>query len=202
MTKKKAGGNPARHRPPRAWRRRRDAAVHKGPAPVHLWDPPFCGDLDIRIARDGTWFYLGTPIGRLELVKLFGSILQARGRRVFPRHPGRKGRHHGRRRALRGGGFHRRGRRARPADHLRDQCRRQGHRRPRPPDPRRARPRNRRARALCRDPRRPRGADRPQELLTGWSISGRTRTTTAQRWFGLWSGGRFFPLIPSADLPA
>ena len=35
-----------------------------GPPPVHLWNPPFCGDLDMRIARDGTWFYLGTPIGR------------------------------------------------------------------------------------------------------------------------------------------
>jgi hypothetical protein len=44
--------------------------------PVHLWNPPFCGDLDIRIARDGTWFYLGTPIGRPALVKLFSSILK------------------------------------------------------------------------------------------------------------------------------
>ena len=48
----------------------------KGTPPVHLWDPPFCGDLDIRIARDGTWYYLGTPIGRFELVKLFSSILR------------------------------------------------------------------------------------------------------------------------------
>ena len=48
----------------------------KGKPPVHLWDPPFCGDLDIRIARDGTWYYLGTPIGRFELVKLFSSILR------------------------------------------------------------------------------------------------------------------------------
>jgi hypothetical protein len=40
------------------------SAARKGPPPVHLWDPPFCGDLDMRIARDGTWFYLGTPIGR------------------------------------------------------------------------------------------------------------------------------------------
>jgi hypothetical protein len=54
-------------------------AVSKGPAPVHLWDPPFCGDLDIRIARDGTWFYLGTPIGRIELVRLFASILRRDG---------------------------------------------------------------------------------------------------------------------------
>jgi hypothetical protein len=48
----------------------------KGLPPVYLWNPPFCGDLDIRIARDGTWFYLGTPIGRPALVKLFSSILK------------------------------------------------------------------------------------------------------------------------------
>lgn len=47
--------------------------------PVHLWNPPHCGDLDMRIARDGTWFYLGTPIGRFELVKLFSSILRKDG---------------------------------------------------------------------------------------------------------------------------
>jgi hypothetical protein len=44
--------------------------------PVHLWNPPFCGDLDIRIASDGTWFYMGTPIGRPTLVRLFSSILK------------------------------------------------------------------------------------------------------------------------------
>jgi hypothetical protein len=44
--------------------------------PVEKWNPPFCGDLDIRIARDGTWFYLGTPIGRPELVRLFSSIIR------------------------------------------------------------------------------------------------------------------------------
>jgi hypothetical protein len=59
------------------------AASHKGPPPVHLWDPPFCGDIDIRIARDGTWFYLGTPIGRAPLVKLFSSILKREGDRYF-----------------------------------------------------------------------------------------------------------------------
>jgi hypothetical protein len=52
------------------------SAKTRGLPPVHLWNPPFCGDLDIRIARDGTWFYLGTPFGRLELVKLFSSILK------------------------------------------------------------------------------------------------------------------------------
>ena len=53
------------------------AATKKGGLPpVHLWDPPYCGDLDIRIARDGTWFYLGTPIGRQPLVRLFSTILK------------------------------------------------------------------------------------------------------------------------------
>ena len=55
----------------------------KGPPPVHLWNPDFCGDLDMRIARDGTWFYLGTPIGRPALVKLFSSILKREGDAYF-----------------------------------------------------------------------------------------------------------------------
>src|SRR6188474_2192268 len=45
-------------------------------APVHLWNPPFCGDIDMRIATDGTWFYMGTPIGRPALVRLFSTILK------------------------------------------------------------------------------------------------------------------------------
>ena len=48
----------------------------RGPAPVHLWNPPDCGDIDMRIAGDGTWFYCGSPIGRLPLVQLFSSILR------------------------------------------------------------------------------------------------------------------------------
>jgi large subunit ribosomal protein L24 len=52
------------------------AATRKAPPPVHLWNPPFCGDVDMRIARDGTWFYLGTPIGRAELVRLFSTVLR------------------------------------------------------------------------------------------------------------------------------
>jgi hypothetical protein len=50
---------------------------------VHLWNPPFCGDLDMRIARDGTWFYQGTPIGRAPLVKLFANILKREGDAYF-----------------------------------------------------------------------------------------------------------------------
>ena len=55
------------------------AAGKKGPPPVHLWDPPFHGDIDMEIRRDGTWFYLGTPINRHALVKLFASIIRKDG---------------------------------------------------------------------------------------------------------------------------
>jgi hypothetical protein len=55
----------------------------KGPPPVHLWNPPFCGDLDMRIATDGTWFYLKTPIGRPALVKLFASVLKREDDKYF-----------------------------------------------------------------------------------------------------------------------
>lgn len=51
--------------------------------PVHLWNPEFCGDLDMRIARDGTWFYLGSPIGREPLVRLFSSILKREGDKYY-----------------------------------------------------------------------------------------------------------------------
>jgi len=47
-----------------------------GARPVHLWNPPFCGDIDMRIAADGSWHYMKSPIGRIELVKLFASILR------------------------------------------------------------------------------------------------------------------------------
>ena len=52
------------------------AASGRGPAPVHLWNPSNCGDIDIRIARDGTWFYEGTPIGRPALVRLFSTVMR------------------------------------------------------------------------------------------------------------------------------
>jgi uncharacterized protein len=58
-------------------------AARKGPPPVHLWNPPFCGDLDIRISADGTWHYLKTPIGRPALVKLFASVLKREGDKYF-----------------------------------------------------------------------------------------------------------------------
>jgi hypothetical protein len=51
--------------------------------PVERWNPPFCGDIDMRIATDGTWFYLGTPIGRPALVRLFASVLKREGDRHY-----------------------------------------------------------------------------------------------------------------------
>ncbi|MEL7230848.1 MAG: DUF1285 domain-containing protein, partial [Pseudomonadota bacterium] len=48
----------------------------KGLPPVDQWNPDFCGDLDMIIKRDGTWFYNGTPIGRAPLVRLFSTILR------------------------------------------------------------------------------------------------------------------------------
>lgn len=52
-------------------------------APVHLWDPPFCGDLDIIIQSDGRWDYNKTPIGRQQLVRLFASVLKREGDKYF-----------------------------------------------------------------------------------------------------------------------
>jgi hypothetical protein len=56
---------------------------NKGLPPVERWNPPFCGDIDMRIATDGTWFYQKTPIGRLPLVKLFASVLKREGDKYF-----------------------------------------------------------------------------------------------------------------------
>lgn len=53
-----------------------EAVKAKGPPPVDLWNPPFCGDIDMRIAQDGTWFYMNSPIGRKPLMQLFASVLR------------------------------------------------------------------------------------------------------------------------------
>jgi hypothetical protein len=54
----------------------RAARAGKGLPPVERWNPDFCGDLDMEIRQDGTWFYLGTPIGRMPLVQLFSTVLR------------------------------------------------------------------------------------------------------------------------------
>ena len=48
----------------------------KGPAPVDKWNPPYCGDIGMKIRADGVWIYGGTPIGRMPLVKLFAGVLR------------------------------------------------------------------------------------------------------------------------------
>ena len=48
----------------------------RGLPPVHLWNPPNCGEIDIRIRKDGVWFHEGSPIGREALVRLFSTVLR------------------------------------------------------------------------------------------------------------------------------
>ena len=52
------------------------ATKERGIPPVERWNPDFCGDLDMEIKADGTWFYMGTPIGRKQLVRLFSTVLR------------------------------------------------------------------------------------------------------------------------------
>ena len=54
----------------------RAADGSRGLPPVDKWNPPFCGDIDMEIRADGTWFYMGTPIGRAPLVRLFSTVLR------------------------------------------------------------------------------------------------------------------------------
>lgn len=55
----------------------------RGIPPVERWNPPFCGDIDMRIRADGSWDYLGTPIGRPAMVRLFSTILKREGDAYF-----------------------------------------------------------------------------------------------------------------------
>ena len=48
----------------------------RGVPPVEQWNPPYCGDIGMKIRSDGVWLYQGSPIGRLPLVKLFASVLR------------------------------------------------------------------------------------------------------------------------------
>ncbi|MGR4865740.1 DUF1285 domain-containing protein [Caulobacter sp. LARHSG274] len=52
------------------------AAGERGLPPVHLWHPEHCGEIDIRIRKDGVWFHEGSPIGREALVRLFSTVLR------------------------------------------------------------------------------------------------------------------------------
>jgi hypothetical protein len=50
--------------------------VRRGPPPVERWNPAYCGEIDMRIAADGTWHYMGSPIARPALVRLFSTVLR------------------------------------------------------------------------------------------------------------------------------
>lgn len=54
-----------------------------GLPPVEQWDPPFCGDIDLVIRKDGSWHYMGSPIGRERMVRLFASVLRREGEQYF-----------------------------------------------------------------------------------------------------------------------
>lgn len=58
-------------------------AKKRGPAPVHLWNPPYCGEMDLVIRADGTWVHDGRPIRRPALVELFATVLKREGDRFF-----------------------------------------------------------------------------------------------------------------------
>ena len=172
------------------------AAKTRGLPPVHLWNPPFCGDLDMRIARDGTWFYQGTPIGRPGLVKLFSSILKKEDGKYFLVTPVEKV-----------------GITVDDAPFLAIDFEAEGHGRDQvltfrtqvgdttvagPERPLR----------VVRDP----GTDEPSPyVLVRANLDALIDRKSFYRlidlgahhdgWFGVWSSGRFFPIIPSAELP-
>ncbi len=167
---------------------------------MHLWNPPFCGDLDMEIRRDGTWFYLGTPIGRHALVKLFASIIRKDGEEYFLVTPVEKV-----------------GIRVVDAPFVAVDAEMEGEGRAQritfttnvedvvsagSDHPIR----------VIRDPET--GEPSPYILVRRNLEALIDRKTfyrlvdlgcheehEGKRWFGLWSGGRFFPVIPSAELP-
>jgi uncharacterized protein len=76
--KKREGNADPRRAPEDALRGLSETATGRlrDAGPASSWNPPDCGDIDMRIAADGTWFYCGSPIGRLPLVQLFASVLR------------------------------------------------------------------------------------------------------------------------------
>lgn len=176
------------------------ASVRKGPPPLHLWNPPFCGDIDMRIARDGTWFYLGTPIGRQPLVDLFSSILRREGDDYYLVTPVEKVRISVDDAPLVAVDFTVTGKGQEQV--IRFYTRTGDEADAGPSHPIR----------VMRDPGTGepspyvRIRDRLDALIDRKSFYrlvdlGCHETHEDARWFGLWSGGLFFPMIPSADLP-
>jgi|TARA_R100000789_G_scaffold100205_1_gene109212 hypothetical protein len=171
-------------------------AKGKGLPPVHLWNPPFCGDLDMRIARDGTWFYLGTPIGRPELVRLFSTILRRDGDDYFLVTPVEKVGITVDDAPFVAVDFEAEGTGA--AQTLRFETNVGDHVTAGPDTPIR----------VTRDPET--GEPSPYVLVRA-NLEALIDRKSFYRlveigdrhdgWFGLWSGGEFFPVIPEAELP-
>jgi hypothetical protein len=163
---------------------------------VHLWNPPFCGDLDMRIARDGTWFYLGTPIGRPELVRLFSTILRRDGDAYFLITPVEKVGITVDDAPFVAVDFNAEGTGA--AQTLRFETNVGDHVTAGPEHPIR----------VTRDPET--GEPSPYVLVRA-NLEALIDRKSFYRlvdigdrhegWFGLWSGGQFFPVIPEAELP-
>ncbi len=178
----------------------RGANKSTGLPPVHLWNPPFSGHLDMEIRRDGSWFYEGTPIQRPGLVKLFSSILLKEGADFFLVTPVEKV---GIRvqdapfvavdAEIEGEGA---GQTLTFTTHVGDSVAAG------PDAPIR----------VVRDPET--GEPSPYVLVranlealidrkTFYRLVdvGETSVVDGQSWFGWWSGGAFFPVIPAAELP-
>jgi len=68
--------NPSSFRPDLFAMEAKKALDDKKLPPVHLWNPDYCGEIDMKICRDGSWEYMGTPISRKRMVKLFSTILR------------------------------------------------------------------------------------------------------------------------------
>jgi hypothetical protein len=60
-----------------------EGSAARGPPPVEKWNPPYCGEMDLTIRRDGVWVHEGTPIGRARLVRLLSTVLKREGARYF-----------------------------------------------------------------------------------------------------------------------
>ena len=201
MTKSRNEQNTVTPSPDTLAQAARAAAKGKGLPPVHLWDPPFCGDLDMRIARDGTWFYQGTPIGRAPLVRLFSTILKLEDGKYFLVTPVEKV-----------------GITVEDAPFVAVDFRVEGQGQ----DQRLIFITNVGDEALAgqdnplrvsRDPET--GEPSPYVMIRAGLEALIDRKSfyrlvelcahnmhQGESWFGLWSGGAFFPIIPSADLPA
>ncbi len=175
-------------------------ASKRGLPPVHLWNPPDCGDLDMRITRDGTWFYLGTPIGRPELVRLFSTILRKDGDRYVLVTPVEKVGITVDDAPFVAVDFTPRG--AGETQVLTFETNLGDKAEAGPDHPIR----------VERDPESGEPSpyvlirDRLEALIDRKSFYrlveiGSHADHAGESWFGLWSGGQFFPIIPSADLP-